>query len=61
MVNLWSLGQAVSWQLELGHNAALSSSQGGVSLVFHVSDGPVSASLFLCVKTCVPLSLSEEG
>lgn len=38
-------GQTVSRQLELGHNAALSSSQGSVSLVFHVNDGPDSRRL----------------
>lgn len=54
-------GQMVSPQLEPGHNAALPSSQGGSSLVFHVNDGPDSlllpqsffvsrcASLCLCV------------
>lgn len=53
-------GPPVSPQLELGHNAALPSSRGGSSLVFHVNDGPDSARLpqSFFVSRCASLCLS---
>lgn len=53
-------GPPVSPQLELGHNAALPSSRGGSSLVFHVNDGPDSVRLpqSFFVSRCASLCLS---
>lgn len=53
-------GQTVSLQLELGRNAALSSSQHGSSLVFHLNDGPHSLRLprSFFVSRCASLCLS---
>lgn len=49
----------MSLQPELGPNTALSSSQGGVSLVFHVNDGPDSLRLpqSFFVSRCASLCL----